>query len=670
LKVVMHSINDAVKQYMPMFGKKLLMYPFTTMGGASTPDQFRQALGYIEFLWTTEGMYKSAMRRMISFNVTSLRISDAAGKGDLSRQARTSIDNILNPILEDMQVLVSAGEDLMCYGNAFRTLVYPSIRIMICPSCKSEFLMEYMLRAENKSMFNAHYSLKTLEQAQSNRLATLGTFTCPHCSYRGSWFVQDREMDLKDGIKILSWRPQDILIETGAFDRVSNRYHLRINAIDKKYIEDGHPLTVTTWPIEIMYAVKKNKTFCFNKDAIFHLREKTLSGLQTFGWGIPRALAHFKLVWYVAALYKLNEALTIDYTIPKRVITPDVRGAADGPAVDPSNMSDFMPIMQQLRRMWTTNDAGSVEFLPFPIKYQLLGGEAKQLVPDTLISAAEDALLNAMDIPSEMYRATLQMEATPLAMSIVENTWRPLRWSLNSFLEWINKQVSVRLQWEPVKLSLRPLKLAADMERQVWLSQLAAQKTISWTTGLEPAEVDYLEEQRRVSDEDFAIQEMQQEMQDKLEQSSLVKNISRSQNPAATGQPMPPQQQQQQGGAAPPPQGGGGAPGGDPSQQGAMPTGSANQMQAAAQMALSGQGSIKDWQSITPQDMLTYAQTIAQQVAYMDPTTRRQMLAQLRESEPSNVYDAILGEVERLDRQARTQGAAMVKQQMAQGGGA
>jgi DNA-directed RNA polymerase subunit M/transcription elongation factor TFIIS len=646
---------------MPMFGKKLLMYPFTTMGGASTPDQFRQALGYIEFLWTTEGMYKSAMRRMISFNVTSLRVSDAEGKGELSRQSRTAIDNVLNPILEDMQVLISAGEDLMCYGNAFRTLVYPSIRIMICPSCKSEFLLEYMLRSENRHMFNARYSLKTLEQAQSNRLATLGMFTCPRCAYRGAWFVQDRETDLKDGIKVLAWRPQDILIETGAFDRVSNRYHLRINAVDKRYIEEGHPLTVTTWPIEIMYAVKLNKTFCFNKDAIFHLREKTLSGLQTFGWGIPRALAHFKLVWYVAALYKLNEALTIDYTIPKRVITPDVRGAADGPTADPSNMSDFMPIMQQLRRMWTTNDAGSVEFLPFPIKYQLLGGEAKQLVPDTLISAAEDALLNAMDIPSEMYRATLQMEATPLAMSVVENTWRPLRWSLNSFLEWINKQMSVRLQWESVKLMLRPLKLAADMERQVWLSQLAAQDTVSWTSALDPAEMDYLEEQRRVADDKFAVQKLQQEMQDKLEQSSLVKNISKSQNPAAVGQQPPPQ-------GGDPSQQGAAPTGGANQTQGAMPTGSANQMQTAAQMALSGQGSIKDWQSVTPQDMLTYAQTIAQQVAYMEASTRRQMLAQLRDSEPRNVYDAILGEVERLDRQARTQGAAMLKSQMAQGG--
>lgn len=100
-----------------------------------------------------------------------------------------------------------------------------------------------------------------------------------------------------------------------------------------------------------------------------------------------------------------------------------------------------------------------------------------------------------------------------------------------------------------------------------------------------------------------------------------------------------------------------------------MPTGSANQMQTSAQMALAGQSSIKDWQSITPQDMLTYAQTIAQQVVTMDAKTRLSMLAQLRHSEPPNVYSAIYGEIQKLDRQLKNQGADMLKQQMAQGGG-
>ena len=168
--------------------------------------------------------------------------------------------------------------------------------------------------------------------------------------------------------------------------------------------------------------------------------------------------------------------------------------------------------------------------------------------------------------------------------------------------------------------------------------------------------MEYLEEQRRVADDNLAVQEMQNDIQDKLEQQSMAKGLIRSQNPAATGQP--PQQQPQ------PAQGGGG---GDP-QGGAPPTGSANQMQTAAQMALAGQSSIKEWQSVTPQDLLTYAQSIAQQIVTMDPVTRRQMLAQLRQSEPQNVYEQIYGELKRLDQQARTQGAAMFKQQMAQGG--
>ena len=651
----MHSLTDAISAIHPGSSRsKLTMWPFTTLGGAATPEQFRNALGYIEYLWNTEGMYKSALQRVIAFNITELRVMDADTSGDLGREERIAVENSLRPILEENNVLVRACEDLVAYGNGFRSIIYPFIRMMICPSCKQEYSLDFMLNPANKETFNPRFAIGSLEVHSKTSLARMGKFSCPSCSYRGDWFVNDRETDIKDGIFIKAWRPQDILIETGAFNGKC-RYHLRLNAADKKFIEDGHPLTITTWPMEIMLSVKRNKMFQFNDRSIYHLKEGHLSGLQTYGWGIPRALAHFKLVWYVAALYKINEALAVDYSIPKRVITPAPRtGASDAYTADPAGTIDLSRYLSRIQQMFTSNDPGQVDVLPFPIQYMLLGGEAKQLVPDSIIQAGEDALLNAMNCPAEFYRATLQLQATPMATSIFENTWRPLRWSADSFLKWIKDELSMRLKWSPVRLSMRPLKMAADIERQMLYSQLAAQGTISWTSAMDAQDMDYIEEQRRLIDEQKYIAKLQAKLEEEMATKGAVPNITKSQNPAAVGQPAPPPgDPAAMGGAPPMTGGGGGAAGGNP------------QMDAAAGLSMQtgGQMGMGDMDAVTPQDVMQYADQIASQIYAADPTTRRQMLSQYRANEPSAVYDAIKGRVQQLDSQARSQGAAMMKQQ-------
>jgi hypothetical protein len=360
------------------------MYPFSTMGTAATPDYWRTCLAYIEFLWTCSApAYSSALKSAIALNMTEITYSDVAEKAELSLTEKNTIERDMCAILGGNKELFDIGCDLLCYGNAFRSIYFPFTRYTVCPSCHAQYSLKYALDHPDK--FGFKYDANSVTVGEEGQLPMMGKCSCPDCGYRGAVYIKDLMSGSKQDISIISWRPQDILIESGAFNKKTCIYHFRPNAEVKKNVTDGRTLTLLTYPMELLYACsKQNLTFQFNDNEIFHLRDSTLSGVMTYGWGIPRSLSHFQLIWQLACLYKINEAIAVDYSIPKRLITPAPRaGASDGVTGDPGGTMDLLPYLHQAKQMWTTNDPGQITFMPFPVEYKLLGGDAKQLVPDT-----------------------------------------------------------------------------------------------------------------------------------------------------------------------------------------------------------------------------------------------------------------------------------------------
>jgi hypothetical protein len=648
-----YGIGDAISSFSKSsISRKALMYPFSTMGTAATPDFWRTCLAYIEFLWTCSApAYSSAIKSAIALNLTKLTYTNVEGEGELALTSKNTIERDLTPILGGMRELFDLGCDLMAYGNAFRSLYFPFTRTLICPQCKSNFNLKYIL--EHPDTFNFKYDIRKIDVANDGRLPMMGVCTCgnPDCNYRGSFYVSDILLDTKSDISIVSWRPQDIYIEAGSFDRKKCIYHYRPNAEVKSSIEKGQTLTLLTYPMALLHAVAKQASFQFSDGELFHLRDSTLSGVLTYGWGIPRSLSHFQLIWQLACLYKINEAIAVDYSVPKRLITPAPRaGASDGVTADPAGTIDLLPYLHQVKQMWETNDQAQVSFLPFPVQYQLLGGEAKNLVPSELLQMAEDMLLSVIDVPAELYRNTLAVDGAPLALTIFQNKWAWFRAECENFLYWLSNKLTPRLGWSPVKLGILPLKLDADIERATLNMQLALNETISWTSALDSFGHNYLEEQRRKVDESKAVMAMQKEMEQQGQLDGMMQGITMSQDPASAGQQPPP-----------PDQGGGmgGMPmGGDPMAGGGMSP------QGMGMMGMMGQGMApSDYEKMSPMDVVAMAQQFAQQAIQAGPN-RRSVLNQLRNELPDNIYAAVKEELRKMDYEAGKAG----KQQMAQTG--
>jgi hypothetical protein len=654
-----HSINDAFDSYLPSERQKLLFFPFSTAGLAALPNNWRDLLNLLEFIYAIgAGTYTAAIDRAIALVITPIQIKDAENRGSLNRQTKLKIQDDLNDILGYGQQLNKAAIDFLLYGNVFISIYQPFLRSMMCPSCRKEHNLEYMLLPENKELYNAKFNISTLEIPKNGKLPAMGNFTCPDCKYTGRFGVIDRHLKNRHDVQLRFWRPQDILIESGSFDNNHNIYHLVLNQQDKRSIESGSPVALTTFPLELLSCAKPNcKTFRFAKNAIYHMKDTTPSGIQTCGWGIPRPLRHFQLLWQLCALHKINEAISSDYSIPKRVVTPaPVKGSTTNIISDISGHTDMAPLLARVQKMFNSNEIGNVEFLPMPIQYQLLGGEAKQLVPDVLLQQAEERLLNAMHVPVELYRLSLTAQATKISLKLIDTVWSPLRWELNKFLQWVRDSLSVLYKWTPVKLTMESLQLNYDSEDQVLLIQSAGQGDISKTDAYAPMGFDYIDQQTTIYDEQKQIQENQMQLSDYMTVIQNAKNLAISQNPQTFGgqQSSP----NAAGGGEQVASGGSGAPA-------QMPASGSQQLAQMAQQALQGAMNNMDYTKMNPVEQNEFARQIAQQVSMMQPGTpeRRQTLNQLRSSLPETLYDAIYRQIEKTDHSMNQQGGMVQRQQ-------
>jgi len=291
-------------------------------------------------------------------------------------------------------------------------------------------------------------------------------------------------------------------------------------------------------------------------------------------------------------------------------------------------------------------DPATWNVLPFPIRYQALGGDATQLAPRELLDQGLDTLLNATGIPVDLYKGSLQLQSAPTALRLFESNWSHLVHNLNNFLNTLVTQVARVMGWDPVTATLQRVTHADDLNRQMAKLQLMMGRQISQTSGLQSVGMDYEREQKRILEEEEFLAEQQQEMQERQEQAGMMDAMAptpmqqmQGGDPAAAGGMPPP-------GGAPP-------PGGDPAAAGMAPGGAAG-MQSITAMAQMGENT-----PITPQEMLGRAQGIAQQLMMMPESQKDSELRNLKGINPT-LHSLVGSIMDDMRSQARMQGGAML----------
>jgi hypothetical protein len=569
--------------------------PFFDIASEYIPDDIVQILEWSEYLYLTMGTYRAASRRVVRYFLTEIVLE---GESDDERE---DYDEFLADNLHLLTELAQIGDDFMTYGNVFVSIYFPFERFLICPKCGITYHVEAV-----------EYKFKP------DKLQFL--VDCKKCGFKGPFNHQDRRSPDRDGVKLIRWNPKQIRLRVHPVSG-EIEYYWEMPAKYTDQLRKGKPFYLNSTPWSIIKCLKREKVaginsenclFKFKKDSLYHLKETSLAGVPIIGWGIPPIIPNFKLAYYIQVLRRFDEAIALDFIVPHRIIYPQqAPGGADPLALH--SMDLFVDRMQSMIRKHRL-DPTLVQIAPYPIGYEMLGAEGKQLSPKDQIALALDELLNALGYPAELYKGTLQLQAFPVALRLFEKSWGALVDGMNDLIGWVITRISRHFLWGDMTGVLRSVTLADDLERKALSLQAAAGMDIAKSTAYRPFAIDYMEEQRRIVEEQQAVAKLQQEA-------------------------MAEQQAQQglEGGT----EGGGG---------GDMSMGA------------------------TPGDVNEQAKQLAQQLLLQTPESmRRGELIKIKHSNPT-LHALVIQEMDNMRQEMSRQGGAMVQEQakqemMGQGGG-
>jgi hypothetical protein len=325
----------------------------------------------------------------------------------------------------------------------------------------------------------------------------------------------------------------------------------------------------------------------------------------------------FEDLFMLQTLKRYNEVICFEDIAPFRVIS---MGDGSNPAAN--------PLLNQNGGVWSgavddmieehRRDPGSYHKFAFPLTYQQLGGEGTKLAPVDMMEHARNAILNALDVPVEMFQMTFQQQAAGPMLRMFENAWSVIPSSYNTLLDHIGEVVGNILGLPKAKISLIPITFSDDMERKSVIGQLVSANSIARSELLKLYNFDYEDQVRKKMEEDKITQDIQKEEQEKQQISDATEQNL-----------MQMLQGQQQGGAPGQPQQGGGG-------------------------------------GATPQDALQQAQQLAQQLFPLDGAQRRAQLQQIK-AQDQDLYAQVKAQLEQMTSQSKSQGLQGAKQQQQQG---
>jgi len=204
-------------------------------------------------------------------------------------------------------------------------------------------------------------------------------------------------------------------------------------------------------PMKTLYGMnfQTDKSFLFNDGVLLHIREPEIIGFETGGCGIPQAMFCYGVSRHTFGLRKMNEVLASDYLVPMRVLSPS-HPPKDGGGFQESYVVDMADWNVQTKSLIARHrkDPASIHTVGFPIQYQVLGGEGKDLVPSEMLVHAEDMQLNAAGIPPEMHRGTLTVQSAPMTARLFESHHQHIPAAGNTVLKWVVEKITPHLGWK------------------------------------------------------------------------------------------------------------------------------------------------------------------------------------------------------------------------------
>lgn len=594
------------------YDQAIARFPWLDYGTFAIPDAWADVILWARYFWMQNGDYRQSMKMVGAYFITGLDFKN------ISDEEREDYTDFFEGPVNYRRECLALSMDFNAYGEAIRTMFFPTHRSLRCPQCGFEQPIEKVKWEWQNYDFSSKHD-------------------CPVCGNRAG-FKYDR-VDRKDTdmskVRINRWDPSLIQV---AWSAVSQRsaYWLRIPASLKKQINDGVEVVLRDIPWEFVEAVQQGVDLELETDMVFHEYHRDITGVMENGRGLSPAISNFRLLWLIQTLNRQDQAIAIDYITGLRLYSPTPQNSVStgGPTslgADPMlnrGGRDFVGAMQNIIQQHRADPTKRFT-APHPVTYQFTGGEGKSLSPYDMIAQRKEELLHASGVPVEFYKLNLQGQGAPMMLRLFEMMWTEIPSLYNSFLQWIVNHLVRSFKTVECKIGMKRTTIADDLDRKQALMSLMAGNQIAPSTALEPYGIDDIRaEIRKVFEHQRILAEEQQksdeEMQ-KMQEAGILKSTTALPTPSAMAQ----------GGAA-------GAPPVDPMTGQPMPP-------SPSQMATQGGN------NPSLGDLEAQAQQIAQQLLPMPYEQRVPELKAIRETNRS-LHALVMSQLKELRQQAQSQG--------------
>lgn len=580
--------------------------PFRTYSNFIYPKTIDEVFVWALWFWDRNAKYRTAIQKIVSYFVSGINVTQTKNSGDIDVDVIESFKETLEDTYDLLELTTDFGIELAAMGNVFVSCERIFSRELLCPTTGCGWQM----------------TLKALKQGRDYTWnGREFTGTCPKCKTQVKYTYKDIPTEDASGkrVRFVFRDATDMFVQYNRLTE-SFKYFYKMPEQIKAAIQRGDSVYLEDSPRVFLEAASTDDFIEFPQETFFSARTSTLSALDKLykGWGVPIFMSSFDNLIRLQHLDKFNEAVTMDYIAPTRVLSPapaNLKAGVDDPNRMPMSGAVFRSFMQESLKKVKENPTTWI-VSPVPVNYQMLGGEAKQLAPVELMEWYTTQILSDMGIPQEFRQTTFQVVAPSMGMRMFERQWIHYAKGLSKFVHWAADRIADAEQVENMAVSLDVTSFVEDdMNKQILLG-LMQSNMISKTNVLKRLGVDFEDDakckiQEQMKEQEIAIS-METEMSGREMVGSVMPpagsvgigqaqmNIEQMQQAAAEGQPMPP--------AAPAAPIGGPAP--MPFNQGAS-------------------------QSASIEQMFQEAQQIAQQLYNVPQNVRTQQLVQLKTTNPT-----------------------------------
>lgn len=487
--------------------------PFRTYSNFIYPRNLDEVLTWAIWFYERNAQYRTAIQKVVSYFIAGLNVQQEGDQEDSDPDDVEDFKSTLERVYNALDLTLQFGIELAAMGNVFVSCERLFSRMLLCPKCPWEMALKQLTKGVDYEWRGGKFVGK-----------------CPRCGESVEFKVRDVPSQGPDGKKLrfVFRNARDIQIQ---YNQLTGSYRIFYKLPDyiKDGIKRGDVVYLEDTPSVFMEAAMTNKLVEFPEDKFFHARTRTISSMDKLykGWGLPIFMPCFDEFIRMQHLDKFNEAITMDYIAPVRVLSPqpqNLKAGMDDPNRMPMSGATFRNFVNASLKQVKENPTTWI-ISPVPIQYQMLGGEGKQLAPVDLMEWYKTGTTADMGIPQEFKQTTFQVVAPSMGMRMFERQWGPFAKSMHQFTHWVGDRIAETESVENMRVDLDVTSFVEDdMNKQVLL-QLMQSGLVAKTPVFSRFGIDFQKNLDQLMQEQKAEQEAAMDMQTSEEGKQMVQGV-------------------------------------------------------------------------------------------------------------------------------------------------